>query len=161
LPTDDLDAGVSLSASWTTSPLSSLSFDSEGSLATTYGVRADTQLIERDPFLSGQRLEYAFGHTLSWSHDPTHLDGFSLEGGYAQAGALAADLPAAVGVDTHEAHASVSWSRDLGSRDTLTPELRWSYTHYQHALLDTDLRRGPADIHEVTVSAAASHEFAP
>ena len=55
VPSDDLDADLSLSASWTTSPLSSLSLDSEGSLATTYGVRADTQLIERDPFIRPEK----------------------------------------------------------------------------------------------------------
>jgi hypothetical protein len=158
-PSDDLDAEGALSASWTLFPLTTLVLEAEGSLATTYGVRADTRLIELDPFLFGQRLEYAAGGDLSFSLGPSARTGINVEGGYLQSGALAADLPSAVGVDTHEVHAAASFSRDLGPRDTLTPELRYAYTHYDHALLDTDLHRGPADIHEVTLSAAASHEI--
>jgi hypothetical protein len=134
--------------------------EAEGSLATTYGVRADTRLIELDPFLFGQRLEYAAGGDLSLALVPSPRTGIDVEGGYVQSGALAADLPSAVGVDAHEAHAAASFSRDLGPRDTLTPELRYAYTHYDHALLDAALHRGPADVHEVTLSAAASHELA-
>ena len=66
-PADDLDADAALSASWTISPRASLTADAQGSLATTYGVRAETRLIELDPFLFGQRLEYAAGGDLSWS----------------------------------------------------------------------------------------------
>ncbi len=106
-------------------------------------MRADTQLIELDPFLFAQRLEYAAGGDLSLSVGPSRRAGLTLLGGYLQAGALAADSPAAVGVDTHEAHGGASYSFDLGPRDALTPEVRYAYTHYYHALLDTDLRRGP------------------
>jgi hypothetical protein len=158
-PSDELDADASLAATWSLSPLASLALTAEGSLATTYGVRADTQLIALDPFLFGQRLEYAAGADLSLSLDTWKRAGMTLEGGYLQAGALAADSPAAVGVDTHEGHADASWSLDLGPRDALTPELRYAYTHYYHALLDTDLRRGPADIHAVALTATASHEL--
>jgi hypothetical protein len=155
----DVDAEGTLSASWTLSPLTTMVLEAEGSLATTYGVRADTRLIELDPFLFGQRLEDAAGGSLSLSLEPSARDGINVEGGYREAGALAADLPSAVGVDTHEAHAAVSWSRDLGPRDTFTPELSYAYTHYYHALLDTELHRGPADIHELGFRAALSHEL--
>lgn len=159
-PADDLDADATLGATWTLSPRTMLDLETEGSLATTYGVRADTRLIELDPFLFGQRLEYAAGGDLSLSIDPSRLAGITVEGGYLQAGAIAADSPAAVGVDTHEAHAGASWSWDLGPRDTLTPALRYAYTHYYHALLDTDFLRGEADIHTVALTASASHEIA-
>jgi hypothetical protein len=165
-PSYNLDSSTSLSAVWTTAPRSTLALETEGSLATTYGVRADTQLIELDPFLFAQRLEYAFGHTLVWSHQLAPRTSLSMEGGYLQAGALAAEsipslhVPAAVGVDTHEAHAALGWSRDLGPRDSLSPELRYTFTHYQHALLDTRFDRGPADVHAVTLSASETHELA-
>jgi hypothetical protein len=159
-PADELDADAAASATWTLSPLATLALETEGSLATTTGVRADTRLIDLDPFLFGQRLEYAAGADLSLSLGPSARSGVSFDAGYAQAGALSADSPAAVGVDTHEVHGGASYSFDLGPRDTLTPEVRYAFTHYEHALLDTDLHRGPADIHTVTVTGAASHEIA-
>ena len=159
-PADDLDADATLGGTWTLSPWTTLDLEAEGSLATTYGVRADTQLIELDPFLFGQRLEYAAGGDLSLSLDPWSRAGITVEGGYLQAGALAADTPGAIGVDTHEGHAAASSSWDLGPRDTLTPALRYTYTHYYHALLDADFHRGAADIHEIALTAAASHEIA-
>jgi hypothetical protein len=177
-PSYNLDADTTLSAAWTLSPQSYLTLDTEGSLATTYGIQADSQLLALDPFLFAQRLEYAMGHTLTWSLGPTPRAGFSVEGGYLQTGALAAEAipvlhqwplagegpgPAApaetgVGVDTHEGHAAVSYSYDLGLRDSVTPELRYDYAHYYHALYDVHFHRGPADIHTGTISAAASHE---
>ena len=159
-PADDLDADAALAASWTLSPRATLVAEAQGSLATAYGVRAETRLIELDPFLFGQRLEEAAGGDLSWSLGVTPRTGITVEGGYLEAGALAADLPRAVGVDTHEVHAATSISRDLSPRSTVTPELRYVYTHYENALLDTDLRRGPADVHTTSLTAAASHEIA-
>jgi hypothetical protein len=159
-PADNLDAGAVLSATWTPAPLSSLSLQAEGSLATTYGMRAETALLERDPFLFAQRLEYAFGHDLSLSHEVSPRSALSFDAGYAQAGALAADTPGAVGVDTHELHAGLSLSRDLDPRTSIAPEVRYAYTHYQHALLDADFHRGPADIHTATLSTSASRQLA-
>jgi hypothetical protein len=56
-PADDLDADAALDASWSLSPRVELGAEAQGSLATAYGVRAETRLIELDPFLFGQRLE--------------------------------------------------------------------------------------------------------
>jgi hypothetical protein len=172
-PTGDLDADASLDGTWTLSPWTTLSLTAQSSLATTDGMRADTQLIELDPFLFGWRLEYAAGGDLSLSLDPWQRAGITVEAGYLQAGALAADSPTAVGVDTHEGHADASYSWDLGPHDTLTPELLYTYTHYYDALLGpargtaphsgddgTDFRRGAADIHTVALTASASHEIA-
>jgi hypothetical protein len=159
-PADDLDADASLGGSWTLSPRAALSVDAQGSLATTYGVGADTRLIELDPFLFGQRLEDAAGVDLSFTYGTSPRTGITVEGGYAETGALAADSARAVGVDTHEGHVAASAGMDLGPRDTLTPELRYTSTHYEHALLGTDLRRGPADVHEVSLTSTSSHEIA-
>ncbi len=157
-PADELDADASASATWVLSPTATLALETQGLLATTTGVRADTRLIELDPFLFGQRLEYAAGSDLSLSLGPSARTGAGVDAGYLQEGALAADSPAAVGADTREVHGGASYSFDLGPRDTLGPELRYAYTHYYHALLDTDLHRGPADIQSVALTAAASHE---
>jgi hypothetical protein len=159
-PADDLDADTALSASWMLTPGASLDADAQGSLATSYGVRAETRLIELDPFLFGQRLEYAAGGDLAYTVDTSARTSASVEGGYLQAGALAADVARAVGVDTHEGHVASSISVDVGPRDTVAPELRYTYTHFENALLDTDLHRGPADVHEVSLTTAASHEIA-
>jgi hypothetical protein len=172
-PSYNLDADTTLSAGWTLTPRTFVSLDTEASLATTYGVTADTQLLALDPFLYAQRLEYALGHTLGFSFEPTPRSGVDVEVGYLTTGALSAEaiqgVPPSelVGVDTHEGHASVSYSYDLGPRDSLAPELRYDFAHYYHALLDAtlersqaELQRGPADIHTGTLSLAASHELA-
>ncbi len=160
-PSDELDADAATSAAWTLSKAATLELTTEGSLATTTGVRADTRLIDLDPWLFGQRLEYAGGSDLTLSLEPWARTSLSVDGGYLQTGGLAADSPAAVGADTREIHGGVSPSFELGPRDTLTPEVRYVYTHYDHALLDTDLHRGPADIHTVSFTTSASHQVAP
>jgi hypothetical protein len=157
-PEDNLDADAALNASWTLSPLTTLTLDTEGSLATTYGVRADTRLLELDPFLFAQRLEYGVGADFALGLTPTPRTSVTLEGGYVQEGAIAADTAAAVGVDTHEGHVAVSTSVELGPRDTLTPELRYTRVHYNRALLDEDLHRGAADVNEGALTASLTHE---
>ncbi len=172
-PSYNLDADTTLSAGWTPTPRSFVTLDTEASLATTYGINADTQLLALDPFLFAQRLEYGFSHTLGVSFDPTARAGFDVEVGYLQTGALSAEaiqgvpMSELVGVDTHEGHASVSYSYEVGPRDSITPELRYDFAHYYHALLDAtlhldqpELQRGPADIHTGTFSLAASHQLA-
>jgi hypothetical protein len=158
-PSDDFSGDASLTGTWTLTPRTSLLLDLEGSLATTFGVGAETRLLELDPLLFAQRLEYAAGPTLSLSLAPTPRIGLTLEAGYAQEGAIAADTAGAVGVDSHEGHAAVSPSFDLDARTTLAPELRYTRVHYDHALLDVDLHRGPADVDEVALTAALSREL--
>jgi hypothetical protein len=179
-PEHDVEADATLSAMWIPSPATTLSLEAHGDLATSWGVRADTALLDLDPFLFGRRLEYDVGPDFSYSLAAWPRGTLNLDAGYEQAGALAADTPAAVGVDTHDLHGGVSFSRDLGPGDTLTPELRYEYTHYEHALLGsaapgpmslapalapTDgepamdaYARGPADVHAVSLTTAWSHE---
>jgi hypothetical protein len=179
-PEDDIEADVTLSATWIPSPTSTLSLDAHGDLATSWGVRADTALLDLDPFLFGRRLEYDVGPDLSYSLAAWPRGTFNLDAGYEQAGALAADTPAAVGIDTHDVHGGVSFGRDLGPGDTITPELRYEYTHYDHALLGGAVTssgpvslapapvagdaaidayaRGPADVHAVSLTTAWAHE---
>jgi hypothetical protein len=160
-PADYLDADGSASATWNTSPLGILSLETEYSLATTAGIRASTELLERDPFDEAQRLEVAGGGDLTYALSTSASTSVSLSGGYLGAGALTSDLPGTAGVDSHEGHAELSWSHDIGPRDTLTPSLRYVYTHEYHAIQDVELHRGPSDVHAVTALLSASHEFAP
>lgn len=158
-PSDDVSADVAASASIETSPLSSLTLDLHGSLATPLGTRADTLSLTLDPFLDAQRLEYAMGADLTYSLTATPRSDLSLDAGVAQGGALAADIPGAVGADSREAHGGISVSLDAGPRTSFTPELRYTFTHYTHALYDLDMRRGPADVHEATWSLGASRKL--
>jgi hypothetical protein len=176
-PEDDVEGAVTLSATWIPSPTSTVGLDAHGDLATSWGVRADTALLDLDPFLFGRRVEYDVGPDLSYSLAAWPRGTLDLDAGYEQAGAIAADTPAAVGIDTHDLHGGVSFGRDLGPGDTLTPELRYEYTHYEHALLGgaatapgpvslapgeapiDAYARGPADVHAVSLTTAWSHEI--
>ena len=111
------------------------------------------------------------GPDLSYSLAAWPRGTFNVDAGYEQAGAVAADTAAAVGVDTHDGHGGVSYSYDLGPGDSLTPELRYDYTHYEHALLggvtpdaaagtgQDAFARGPADVHAVSLTTGWSHEI--
>jgi hypothetical protein len=160
-PVDYLDADGSASATWNTSARGILSLETQYSLATTSGIRASAELLERDPFTEGQRLEVAGGWDLTYTLSTSASSSLSVSGGYLGAGALSADVPAAVGVDSHEGHVELSWSRDLGPRDSITPDLRYVVTHEYHALQDAELHRGPADVHAATLAVSESHELAP
>jgi hypothetical protein len=158
-PADNVDAEGAATATWTPWPRASLALATQASLATSWGMRADSLLLQRDPFLDDQRLEYAFGADLSYALTSTPRRGLGLDGGFAQAGALAAASTAAVGADSREGHGGVSYSLDLGPRTSITPELRYVYTHYEHALLDVDFHRGPADIHGGTLALGGGYEL--
>ena len=158
-PETDVDADADASATWTTSPLSSLALTAEGLLATTYGVRADSLLLALDPFEEANRLEYAVGADLSYTLETSPRTELGVDGGVAQDGALAADVPAAVGADSREVHGGVSFGIDVAPRLSITPELRYAFTHYEHELLDVERRRGPADVHAATLALGASREI--
>jgi hypothetical protein len=160
-PETDVSADASASASWVLSPGSTFSLDALGSLATTWGVRADSLLLALDPFEEGRRLDYALGADLTYTNTVTPRVEVTVDAGVAQAGALDAEVPAAIGADSREVHGGASVALDLAPRLAMTPELRYSFTRYEHALLDVERRRGPAEIHAVTGAVAASREILP
>lgn len=160
-PEDSLDADLSASATWTTSPLSSLALTAQGSLANTWGIRADSLLLSPDPFLEAQRLEYGAGADLALSLTAAPRAEITADAGFAQEGALAADVPAAVGADSREAHGGLACSLELGPRTSITPELRYAFTRYEHALLDVDRRRGRATVHATTLTLGAANRLTP
>jgi len=160
-PADDAGFDASASATWTPSPLSSLALTTQGSLATTWGIRADSLLLERDPFLDTPRLEYGLGADLAYTRTTTPRAELAIDGGLAQEGALAADVPSVVGADSREAHGGVSYSVDVAPRLSLTPEVRYAFTRYEHALLDVDRRRGRADVHATSFLLGGSRRVSP
>ncbi|APR76276.1 Hypothetical protein A7982_01623 [Minicystis rosea] len=160
-PSDDLSADGSATATWSLSPDASFTLSAEGSLATTWGIRADSLLLARDPFLEAKRLEYGLGAEMAYALVTTPRTELGVDAGFSEEGALASDVPAVVGLDMREGHGGVSYSIDVAPRIAITPELRYGFTHYEHALLDVDRRRGPADIHALSATLGASRELAP
>jgi hypothetical protein len=130
-------------------PTTYLSLDGSGFLATRLGVRANDVLAARDPFLRG-RLEYAADARVGLGGLISQRTAYRISGGYVTSGGLASDDPEAVGVDQHGAWGSVSTPYELTQRSFLTPELRYGYAHYYHALLDRWLNRGVIDVHTGT-----------
>lgn len=158
-PSDSVSARLGGGAGWALSPRADLSMATAGYLATRLGVRAADALAARDPFLSGNRLQYTLSGGPTLSISTSRRSAARLDVGYEQAGALSADDPAAVGIDAHTGRAQVSTALELGALDTLTPELRYEITQYHHALLDTELTRGEARVHAGAALLSASHEL--
>ncbi|WP_437971577.1 hypothetical protein WMF04_20695 [Sorangium sp. So ce260] len=158
-PSDSVSARLGGGAGWALSPRADLSMATAGYVATRLGMRASDALAARDPFLSGNRLQYTLSGGPVLSVTTSRRSAVRLDVGYEQAGALSADDPAAVGIDAHTGRAQVSTAIELGALDTLTPELRYEITQYHHALLDTELTRGEARVHAGAAVLSASHEL--
>lgn len=140
-----------------TSPRTAISFAADGLLASRLGLRATNELMARDPFLQG-RVIYTVGSRFGFSATTSPLSYARFEAGYTQAGAVAADHPEAVGLDSHAVQASASYSWLAGRRFRLGPIVRAGFTHFENALLDVDLTRGRADVTTVTGVGAATYE---
>lgn len=149
-PSDSASASLEGSAAWETSPRTTLSLASAGYLATRLGVRADDALAQRDPFLFGNRLQYTISAGPGLGVVTTRRSHLALSARYEQTGALTAEDPRAVGIDTHQGLLGLRYDHELSDVDTIAPTLEYTYTHFYNALLDVDLRRGPADIHSGT-----------
>lgn len=130
-------------------PTTYLSLDGGGFIATRLGVRATDVLAARDPFLR-DRLEYAADARVGLGGTISQRTAYRVSGGYVTSGGLASEDPEAVGVDQHGAWGSVSAPYELTQRSFLTPELRYGYSHFYHALLDRWLNRGVIDVHTGT-----------
>jgi len=157
-PPTDISGSLATRGDFVTSPRTALSFSADGFLASRLGLRVDNDLAARDPFLRN-RLVYTVGGRMGFTAVTSPRGAVRLEGGYAQAGALAADSPDAVGLDSHAVQGSAAYTYELTPSDRFGPLVRLSFTHFEHALLDTNLRRGPADVTAATALAAYNHGF--
>jgi hypothetical protein len=168
-PADNLSAQVGGDVSFQITPRLRFSLDTQNYLASRFGVRAVDELAARDPFIDGNRLEYTTGAGLGLHASTSRRSTFRASAGYTQAGALAASAPEALGVDAHATRGSVALAYDLGPNDTITPELRYAFTHFYHAIYGplpgstagVQIERGPADIHAVTALVEETHAFGP
>jgi hypothetical protein len=160
-PEDELNADASASATWSLAPEGSLALTAQGSLGTSWGIRADSLLLAADPFLEAPRLAYGVGADLAYTVSLTPRTELTVDGGFAQEGALASPVPAVVGTDSREWHGGIAYGVDVAPRLSLSPELRYAYTRYEHALLDVDRRRGPADIHALSAVLGGRREIVP
>ncbi|MRG90771.1 hypothetical protein [Polyangium spumosum] len=140
-----------------TSPRTLFTFGADGLLASRLGLRATNELMARDPFLQG-RIIYSFGSRLGFTATTSPRSFARFDAGYTQAGAVAADHPEAVGLDSHAVTGSASYSWLAGRRLRFGPIARASFTHFENALLDVDLTRGHADVATVTGLASATYE---
>ena len=159
-------------------------------ITTRYGIRASDALALADPFFYANRVEYSIGGDVSLLATTSPRGALRVSGGYTQQGGLFAAAPGSTtgesptpgepssvtdpifasttGVDAHVIRASVAESYDLTRRDRVTPELRYVYTHYYHALGGVPTTQvqtigpfifGEADIHAATALFGEAHTF--
>ncbi|MCC6552253.1 MAG: hypothetical protein IT372_04425 [Polyangiaceae bacterium] len=157
--TDSVAGELAARGEWVLSPFTTLALDANGFLATELGVRASDELAARDPFEEGNRLQYTFTVGPAVSVALSERASLDVAAGYEEAGALAADYPEAVGADARTGRASVAYAYELGENDAIIPEVGYEYAHLYHALLDVDLRRGPADVHTASAGLVEAHVF--
>ncbi len=158
-PTSNGSFRAAGTGAWQLTPRAQLSVDTQGSIASRFGVRAVSGATAIDPFQVGNRLTYGLGGSASLSAIVSRRSTLRIASGYTQEGGLAAEVADAVGLDASTVRGEVSWGWEVGERDTIVPELRVAQTHFEHALLDVDLHRGPVDTTAVTARVGDTHAF--
>lgn len=159
-PPQDISTRLRSRFDLVSSPRSNVTFLADGFVATRIGLRASDELAMRDPF-SVNRVLYGWSTQSSLSVRMTPRASLRFDARYGQMGAIAADVPAAVGIDTHAALVTASAPSQWSRRFSLGPVIRMGWTHFNHALLDVNMTRGPADVQALSVLGFARYEFAP
>lgn len=140
------------------SPTSRAWIEGSGYAASRFGVRAEDALAARDPFLVG-RVEYAVGGGLGYARSLSPRSTIALTAGYLQSGGLVASSPEAVGPDAHAGRAGFVLARELAPRDRGLFELRGTFEHFTHAVIDARLDRAPLDVVAGTLLLGDEHAF--
>lgn len=159
-PPQDISTRLRSRFDWVSSPRSNVTFLADGFVASRIGLRASDELAVRDPF-SVNRVLDGWSTQSSLSVRMTPRVSLRFDARYGQMGAIAADVPAAVGIDTHAALATASASSQWSRRFSMGPVIRMGWTHFNHALLDVNLTRGPADVKSLSVLGFARYDFTP
>jgi hypothetical protein len=141
-----------------TSPRTNLILFTEGFVSSRLGLRASDELAVRDPF-SVNRVLDGLSIQNSFSGRPSARSNIRVDFRYAQNGAIWADLPTAVGIDTHAFLGTAAASFQFTRRFSAGPVARLSFTHFNHALLDTDFHRGPAEVTALSTLGFARYEL--
>lgn len=157
---NDMSARGEARLGWTASPRTGTFFVVNGLVASRLGMRASDDLAVRDPFLQN-RVVYGAGTRLGLFTATSPTGTARVEATYAQAGAISADSPDAVGIDSHAVQSSLSYVHQATARLRIGPMVRLGFTHYEHALLDVDLRRGQADVASAALLGTATYEVTP
>lgn len=142
------------------SPRSNFIFLADGFISSRIGLRASDELAARDPF-SVNRVLDGWSTQSSFTVRMTPRASLRFDMRYAQMGAVAADVPAAVGIDTHAATASAAASFQWSRRFSTGPVVRMGWTHFNHALLDANFNRGPAEVKSLSLLGSARWDVEP
>lgn len=141
-------------------PTVNLAFSADGFISSRIGLRASDELVLRDPFSANRVLDgWSAQSSIMARATPTSALRFDLR--YAQMGAIAADVPAAVGIDTHAITATASATIQVSRRFFTGPVTRIGLTHFNHALVDVNFSRGPADVASLAVLGFARLDMTP
>ncbi len=159
-PPQDISARLGSRFEVVSSPRSNFIFLADGFVASRIGLRASDELAVRDPF-SVNRVLDGWGAQSSLSVRMTQRASARFDVRYGQFGAIAADVPAAVGIDTHALMATAAASFQGSRRFSTGPVVRMGWTHFNHALLDANLTRGPAQVASLSLLGFARCELAP
>jgi hypothetical protein len=177
-------------AAFQLAPRVRLVFGTQNYITTRYGIRANDAIALADPYFFANRVEYSLGGDASLLAITSPRGALRVSGGYTQQGGLVASAPGSAagevlpgepslasdpifasttGVDAHVARESLAQSYALTLRDRITPELRYVYTHYYHALAGVPTPTqaqgvgpfiaGEADIHAATALFGEAHAF--
>lgn len=140
------------------SPRSNLIFSADGFISSRIGLRASDDLAVRDPF-SVNRVLNGWSVQSSASLRLSPRGSLRFDVNYAQMGAVAADMPEAVGIDTHSVTASATAAFQSTRRFSIGPVVRFGWTHFNHALLDVNFTRGPAEVTSFSLLGSARYDF--
>jgi hypothetical protein len=157
-PRNNYSGSAGAHASWELGPMTQLYVDGAGFIASRLAVRSNNPLAARDPFLK-DRVEYALDDGLAIGGAVSRRTSYRLGAGYVGAGGVQSSEPDAVGPDLHGAKATFTLPYELGPRTYLGPDLRYAYTHFYHALLDSEFHRGVVDVHAGTAALALTRIF--
>lgn len=141
-----------------TSPRTNIVFLADGFVSSRIGLRATDELAVRDPFSVSRILDgWSIQNSLSGRMTPR--SNLRVDFRYSQMGAVWADLPTAVGIDSHAVLATATASFQVSRRVSAGPVTRVGWTHFNHALLDRDFHRGPAEVTTLSVLGFGRYEL--
>lgn len=159
-PPRDLSGRTRLRLDIATSPRTNFLFFADGFISSRIGMRASDELAVRDPFSTNRVLD-GWSAQSSFSSHLKPLSTLRFDLLYSQMGAVSADVPAAVGIDTHAVWLTATALFQMARRFSLGPMTRLGFTHFNHALLDLDLHRGSADVFSAAALGTARYDFGP
>lgn len=159
-PPQDIASRARARMDFIATPRVNLVLSSDGFISSRIGLRASDELVLRDPFLANRVLD-GWSTQASVFARASPISSLRFDVRYAQMGAIAADVPSAVGIDTHAVTATAAASMQVTRRVLAGPVVRLGFTHFNHALLDVNFTRGSADVTTASVLGFARIDMTP